>query len=615
MATLFGTDATTLSEPRGAGAQPLSGVATPASQYTLPTGLLNVGVQVYSDLQERKKEQAKEAAKRQQTELLANYTRTRTNIANSNLPLQEKTSRMNAIDSQFQLAATEMGIMDDFKKARDLMISGGITGEVTSEAESQRKDLEEKVKFLRQNNVYVPPGTDPVVVEQLLANHAKVEQLLSEYNQSDTMLQHAQRNLKFTQEQEQLVRTENATKAINELAGTSIESFNAQAKLISDKVLAREMSEGEARAELIALQGRYVGPINSMSDHNPTLATTWRNMFEGIIDGHLNIITNRAEEGQRTISQIMNQAALASAQKDPDLVQVASLRPWLGENSLTGDIIGQQVAARILPKLVSSNFQETGVKGNNIVANSDDKPSELMTYAFIKQGISDVRSGRVSNPEEAKEGYFQATNNILSMLGDKNPGGLEATELKDVAAFLLSPEFAYVVKENGLSPTAAAAASNVFKQVYSQNMDGEIRAAFESVLPSGVISQPDLPFIDAVDVEFLDGKVKIVPKKRIIEGEAGRAREVDRYIQKHAQELEKALNQNLKIGAHLEGTTNYQKFWEDKKSELMPYLFADPDVDIPNQIYDGQEWEYIGPKGGNTRDRDNWRPVNAKPTD
>src|SRR5690606_9020252 len=123
-------------------------------------------------------------------------------------------------------------------------------------------------------------------------------------------------------------------------------------------------------------------------------------------------------------------------------------------------------------------------------------------------------------------------------------------------------------------------------------------------------------YADIVEVKFQDGRVQFIPKLGMEETTAqGNAEAINRYIRGNLRDQEKALNQNLKLAAHLEGTTDYQKFWEDNKSALMPYMFADPDAPAPRHTYNGQEWEYIGPPGGNTKDRNNWRPVNGGRTE
>src|SRR5690606_36202763 len=132
-----------------------------------PTGILDIRVQVFRDVSEKRKNDINEGIKKENNLILTDYSRARMNIAQSNLPLSEKTARMAAIDSQFQLVATERGILEDFKKARDLMTSGGITGEINTEAEAQRKRREENITFLRGNDIIVPPNATDDYIQAL----------------------------------------------------------------------------------------------------------------------------------------------------------------------------------------------------------------------------------------------------------------------------------------------------------------------------------------------------------------------------------------------------------------------------------------------------------------
>jgi hypothetical protein len=61
------------------------------------------------------------------------------------------------------------------------------------------------------------------------------------------------------------------------------------------------------------------------------------------------------------------------------------------------------------------------------------------------------------------------------------------------------------------------------------------------------------------------------------------------------------LNQLIRLHAHLEGTTDYAKYWEAHKHELMPSIYPDPNKLKPGTVVDG--FKYVG---GNYRDRSNW---------
>ncbi|HLS52660.1 MAG TPA: hypothetical protein VK031_01685, partial [Tissierellaceae bacterium] len=78
MATTFGVDATSLQEPREAGAQVIEGVRRAPSQYSLPTGLLDIGVQVVRDVHQREQKELQAAAEQRDRQLIADYTRAQT---------------------------------------------------------------------------------------------------------------------------------------------------------------------------------------------------------------------------------------------------------------------------------------------------------------------------------------------------------------------------------------------------------------------------------------------------------------------------------------------------------------------------------------------------------
>src|SRR5690625_647770 len=134
-------------------------------------------------------------------------------------------------------------------------------------------------------------------------------------------------------------------------------------------------------------------------------------------------------------------------------------------------------------------MSDTGAGSANFVANRDDKVVEDLGFAFIKEGLKSVRTGLGDDQAEAKEGYFQAANNVLVMIGEKTSGNLSAEDFKETADFLASPEFAFFVKEGGLNAESAEVASRVFKQVYSSNIDGQVKKFMQSELPAKEIGR------------------------------------------------------------------------------------------------------------------------------
>lgn len=610
MATTFGVDATSLQEPRGAGAQVIEGVRRAPSKYSLPTGLLDIGVQVVRDVHQREQKELREAVEQRDRQLIADYTRAQTRVADSNLPLQEKIARMNALDSQFQLAATEYGVLDEFKKARDLIKTGGITGEVVSEEEEAKKRYQENVKFLRGQNKYVPPNASPEYVDHQMAIHAQIEAEQLEYERSQRRLADAQSNVRFDQEQSERAIKKAATGALNKIGGKVFESYLAQAKAISDRVLSSDPDYGEeqGRADLIDLENRHIAIINSMSDDNPQLANVWRDQYQAIARANLDIITTRGEAGARDINRHTNMAAIVAAQDNPDLINLASIRPWIGDNNLTSHILSHEVATSVLLRTVGQDMSDTGAGSANFVANKDDKVVEDLSFAFIKEGLKSVRTGLGNDQAEAKAGYFQAANNVLVMIGERTSGNLSAEDFKETADFLASPEFAFFVKEGGLNAESAEIASRVFKQVYSSNIDGQVKKFMQSELPAKVDGRT-LRYSDVISIEYRDGRVRLTPKQITPDDPQGNVQEIARNINSSVRLQERAINQNVRIGAHLEGTTDYRKFWEENKDILMPYVFKDPNTEIPDQEYNGQMYRYIG---GPTNSRSSWELIDAE---
>jgi hypothetical protein len=615
LATLFGTDMTSLAEPRGAGATPIQGVATPASQVTLPQGLMDIGVQAARDVAKQEQEKIKAATEQVKKSTLADYTRIRTTIASSNMPMSEKIARMNALDSQFLTTSAEMGITEDFKRVRDLMTSGGVTGEIDTQAKQDREWMESNTKFLRDKGVFIPEGASREYVNNLLQTQAAIETASRDFDTTRKRIEAARADTLFTQGQVDRQIKEKATETINQIGALSVESFQQQANEIVNQILAGG-NEEQLVMDLNRLMAERETIINASGAQAPEQAGVWRNLFREIHSGAMEMVTSRGASGKRTIDRAINNAAISASVSNPDLVRIGALNPFLGDNTMSSVLAGNKIASEYILKMLMDGSENKG--GTNLIGSRENKTAEEQSLAFVRNGIKTVQAG--VGGQDAKDGYFRMTNNILAQLGAKSPGDLADTDLKEVADFMLSPEFVHFVKQGGIDPEAASTAKRVFRQVYGESLDGGVRRALEENLPvhgGGGVSSTDFypegasKYIDLVDVEFSDGKVRFVPKKNLTFKGQGNINVVNGLVNSKLRPVEQAINRSLKLATHLDGRTDYQKYWEENKDTFMPYMFSDPSAKIPNQVYSGVEYEYIGPPGGNTKDQNNWRPVNG----
>jgi hypothetical protein len=55
------------------------------------------------------------------------------------------------------------------------------------------------------------------------------------------------------------------------------------------------------------------------------------------------------------------------------------------------------------------------------------------------------------------------------------------------------------------------------------------------------------------------------------------------------------------MGAHMEGTTDYQKYWDDNKYYILPQAFPVK----PGQVVNGFKWSGTG----DYRDKSTWKKV------
>jgi len=234
---------------------------------------------------------------------------------------------------------------------------------------------------------------------------------------------------------------------------------------------------------------------------------------------------------------------------------------------------------------------------------------------MLKSGLQELSVGKAANSEMATTQASNSLNHILKQTGQALDRGADSQSLKGMAAFFASTEYGTFAKSGKLDSVAAGAAKKTFQMLYEPTVVKAVTERLNQTLDAGVTSKLPTSKKTGETVPTKVGEVvNIVFTGSGITFESKQKSNLNySEVQSQKSTLESlrsaqlGVNQLIHIGAHMEGSTDYAKHWEENKHIYMPSVFPDPARLKPGAIKDG--YKYLG---GAYNDRNSWEPVGSK---
>lgn len=225
-------------------------------------------------------------------------------------------------------------------------------------------------------------------------------------------------------------------------------------------------------------------------------------------------------------------------------------------------------------------------------------PSEKGALKAIKGALNLLQTGKANgDPAKNSENAVNTVNEILRQTGQME-SGIPASSLKELGSFYSSSEFGKLSAEGNIDMESMQNAKRVFQVSY----EPAVKEAVSDRLKTLSVSR-------RIDITMQGGQVVLQAKgatdKRSVTQMIGGAFDIGAGMQGASDNADVAalkdaqagLNSLVKIGAHMEGTTNYAKFWEDNKHYLVPGVFPDPaklKVGQTIKATNGKSYKYLG---------------------
>ena len=263
--------------------------------------------------------------------------------------------------------------------------------------------------------------------------------------------------------------------------------------------------------------------------------------------------------------------------EDDELAEVVASSNLLGNSNVALMQKADQVTTRVL-KSFATKRENTDA---DVLTKDGEEEGQAVAFNIVMDRVKGYNADPSSFSTEDVEQLDSMLNNMfkgadLNQLKVRSPKDLQA-----FAKFMADPNVGkHLVKSGGILPENLEAASKVMKEKYSEVIYQKIRDdVFNASVtiqsysgdPTGAGNKSlSFPLWDnvtmknsagTISMELNKDKVRSLPMKAQ-EALANRVREFNTKTAKH-------LNNNIRLGAHLEGSNNYTKFLNDNMASIL----------------------------------------------
>ncbi len=231
-------------------------------------------------------------------------------------------------------------------------------------------------------------------------------------------------------------------------------------------------------------------------------------------------------------------------------------------------------------------------------------PNEKKALKVLEDATNNVFSGKIPDVEKGTQEAVNAANQVLKQTKALNQGGISPSALKDLGTFFSSSAFGKLATTGKVNMQDLQGAKEVFQvsyvpavtQAIMQRMDETIETAPQRNPGPGGHGIKSGKMSEMIDIQFSGAGV-------VFKDKPGSFQTIGSSFSRDGiQKAQAGLNQLIRIGAHMEGTTDYQKYWEGNRHLLMPgyYMKDVPDGAVRNG------YKYLG---GDARNQKSWEKV------
>ena len=554
----------------------------------------------------------KEEADKQKNAIVGSYIREQQlindGVASGEISPDRAATRGRALFGKY--GAGYPAFMNDLHEANTALRGGSEMGATEDAVKSAADERKARMAAARADGITLEPWMSSETQDVLLRNHEADVRSRKSFDDlvkrsAEGRAQNSEGRAVFSAEQAAKDREikEAGTRTIVELASSNLDSSYAFIKDIQSNVSQGAITREAAQMKITQYFSTIEGTIQAAASVNPELAAPYRTLFGDLKKLGMDNAdpTKSAESSKAAYEEIINRGKLLAVTSDPAMKAVVVANSLLGGNAITA--LGSMKP--ITDWIAKASTVDATVDPSAYVPQIVGVPdAEKATTDFLVPALKKLNANGYADNEKAGREAVSVVNNVLKQVGDlgNNPNvKQDPVKLINLAKMFASDDYGRFASSGKLSTEAAQAAKQVWQTQYDPVVSQSIQKrmdtwAAQASAEGGGVSGYKLS--DAIDIKFTGAGVQFNSKV------GDKSLEPFQQLQQKAgikdlQAAQGALNQLIHIGAHLEGTTNYQKYWEENRHTYIPQLYARPGV-----VVNGYK-----SKGGLINDSSNWTKV------
>lgn len=613
----FSTPATQLSAPQGAGSQPIAPVQEAfVDNSIIQNPATNSIVDIFSKgLVNTRKEDAQKL----ENAIVGQYVREETSINNAvstgQLSPAAAAARSRANANKYYAGYPQY--IESFEKSGKALRGFTEAGDVQDALKTEASMREADIKQASNRGYSFTPGMS----KQAQDDQIQAAKTAIRYeSEMDAMYKrNAERRAQGSYDVTLADREtkELGLRAVNEIAGSQLQAFQSLGMTLRDDMASNKITPEIAQARLTERFSNIAAAIQSAAGINPELAGPYRSIFNDTNEIFKKMLDPKSatENLEDQLKRQMTRLKLA-ALTDPKYAAAVTVSSMLG-NTPEASLAASGVSSSAIARLASTNYSEgpSPLGTPQVVGNPDVEPEVLN---IVKSSMKTLVGGKATDADRLKIETTNTANQLLKQTGEIIDKGVSPQQLKPMAEFFASPEYAGFISGNKIDPQAAGAAKKAFQVNYEPVIINGVQQRLNDYVTSKSTqtfdpmgfptssTQNESPKLvsDAIGVNFTGSGIQFVPKN--VEGLSAEDRRNQTAGLRDLQSSQKAINQLIHIGAHMEGTTNYAKYWEDNKHIYMPSVFSKYSGLNIGDVKNGHRF-----KGGDANSKDSWEKVDG----
>ena len=375
---------------------------------------------------------------------------------------------------------------------------------------------------------------------------------------------------------------------LNKIVETTFTKFSNQASSLITR-----FRNGDDPTQLIQLLDQQMATIQAnagaVAKGDPSYAATALVPFQSTYDATLKFLTGQIDQKalENTLKSAITRSKLQILSTDPEARKIVATSQLLGN------------AFPLLPGISEAVVRIMGDKSTNPM--SPHQNETRSSFDIWKLNMRGTVTGSIPK-EEVEEDTTSFINKTLRGVQAYSLAVEDPKQYNQVYDLIASPEMATAVKEGMVDGDVSLAAKQVLAREWEseavRSLDADMKkrisgaAAFGGpALQFGAtedITDVVVPVFRGSGVTFtLSGSALIAGSRGLAKEKSpteqaaigARSRRLDQFINGlQTGTPSKLLNKMIKAGAHLEGHTDYKKYWEENKELLLPTFFLDKEA-------------------------------------